>query len=72
MLFRSGILKKLFGKYHPYIAINYNNLADVYMALQDYQTAKEFYQKSLSIYKKVLGENHADTLFIANKIKDLA
>ena len=42
------------------------------MALQDYQTAKEFYQKSLSIYKKVLGENHADTLFIANKIKDLA
>ena len=44
------------GEQHVDTAQSYNNIASVYKSQGDYAKALEFYQKSLNIIIKVLGE----------------
>ena len=52
-------LEKKIGIENSEVAINYNNLAQVYLTLKDYTNALFYQEKALKIQEKVLGiENH--------------
>lgn len=55
------IREKLLGKEHLKIAIEYDNLADMYYYQGDYIKAGKLYKKVLKIRQVSLGENHPDT-----------
>ena len=50
------------GGHHGYITMSYNNLGSVYSALGQYNQAKEYQEKSLTIRKEIYGEPGADYL----------
>ncbi len=62
---------KEYGEDHVNVGISYNNLANIYREKRQFKKAKLFYKKSHSIFLKTLGEQHPNTCFLLNKIKDL-
>jgi tetratricopeptide (TPR) repeat protein len=53
---KKTILPKDFLK--NFLARSYNDIAKLYVALAQYDEAEKYYQKALSINKKILGENN--------------
>ncbi|MFM7581089.1 MAG: tetratricopeptide repeat protein, partial [Microcystaceae cyanobacterium] len=58
-----------FGRKHPEVATDLNNLAGLYYAQGKYGEAEPLYRRSLGIMEKQLGENHPD---VAQSLNNLA
>ena len=56
----SKIFKTIYGEHHSNVATSYQNLGNVYQALEQFNQAKEYYDKALIIRKRTLGEEHGD------------
>ena len=63
------IMKKIFGEEHADVATSYNNLANAYQELVQYNEAKEYHEKALIIWKKIFGEEH---ISVAGSYNNLA
>ncbi|MDV3351309.1 tetratricopeptide repeat protein [Leptothoe sp. LEGE 181152] len=63
------VVSERLGKDHLDAAFSLNKLAEMHHALDQYDTAEELFQKSISTYMKLVGEEHPDT---ANSINNLA
>ncbi len=48
-----------------------NNLADIYQTQGKLILAKELYEKSFELLKKVLGEKHPDTIMSLNNLASI-
>ena len=62
------IHKKIFDEDHAHVATSYNNLAEVYNSLGEYNQAKELHEKALMIHKKIFDEDHADVATSYNNL----
>lgn len=51
---------------HAHIAINYNDLATLYHAKGDYNTAEPYYRSSIASYKNLIGEHSNLAIIMAN------
>jgi tetratricopeptide (TPR) repeat protein len=49
------------GEDHPDTAIDYVNLADLYLSLERYSEAEPLYLQALTVFSQRLGENHPNT-----------
>jgi len=64
-------VKKVLGEEHPSTAISYNNLAELYRNIGEYQKAEPLYLKALNIREKILGEEHPSTATSYNNLAGL-
>ena len=49
---------KLYGAWHPNLSSSYNNLANFYHRLKDYENAQKYYEKALDILIFIFGKKH--------------
>ena len=63
------IWEKVYGQYHPYVAITNSNIAATFVELEEYDKAIEYHQKSLAVKRMVYGDNHPS---IANSYNGIA
>jgi len=54
--------EEFLGPEHPDLAINLNNLADLYKAQDKYAEAEPLYKRSLAIQEKALGPEHTQVI----------
>jgi tetratricopeptide (TPR) repeat protein len=57
------------GKAHPDTATSLNNLAYLYQAKGDYDSAEPLYKRALEIAEKVLGAEHPNTVIFRNNLE---
>jgi len=55
----------------PHTATSYNNLAELYRSMGQYQKAEPLYLKAVKIFEKILGEEHPDTATSYNNLAGL-
>ena len=53
-----------FGKDHPDVAIDLNNLAALYLATNRLSEAEPLMKRALSIFENSLGPNHPSTITV--------
>ena len=68
---RLEILETIFGKDHPDVATNLNNLAVLYYSMGRFSEAEPLYKRSLKISEKVLGKYHPDITASLNNLAEL-
>ena len=56
-----AIDEKSFGKDHPDVATDLNNLAQLYKATNRYQQAEPMMRRALKIFENSLGPDHPST-----------
>ena len=61
--------KELLGDYHPEVAMNLNNIAQIYSQFGKFEKALPFQEKAMVAYKNSLGDEHLD---FATSINNLA
>ena len=49
---------EIYGDEHPFIAINYNDIAGIYYRTGEYKKALSYYEKAIAILKKTYGDVH--------------
>lgn len=62
------IEKELYGKTHPEVASTKENLGNVYYDMNDFQTAKRYYEKALILKRNHLGDFHPDLAISLNNL----
>ena len=65
------IFEKAFGPEHPDLAINLNNLGNLYRAQGRYSEAEALSKRSLAIAEKALGPEHPDVGESLNNLAEL-
>lgn len=60
--------KDILGEEHAAVAINYNDLAGVYVRQGEYDQAETLYKKGLRIQEKVVGEENFETTCMYNNL----
>jgi len=53
--------KSIFGENHQDVATSYNNIGGIYNSKGEFDTALDYYQRSLSIKISIFGDNHTRT-----------
>ncbi len=72
-----GINEKIFGKFHPKVAMNLDNLAVLYYNKEIFGEATEniqiepFIKRALEIREKIFGSNHPDVALSLNNLSSL-
>ena len=61
--------KELLGDYHPEVAINLNNIAQIYSQFGKFEKALPFQEQAMVAYKKSFGDEHLD---FATSVNNLA
>jgi tetratricopeptide (TPR) repeat protein len=61
--------KELLGEYHPEVAMNLNNIAQIYSQFGKFDKALPFQEQAMVAYKKSFGEEHLD---FATSVNNLA
>jgi len=61
--------KELLGDYHPEVAMNLNNIAQIYSQFGKFEKALPFQEQAMLAYKKSFGEEHLD---FATSVNNLA
>jgi len=64
-----AIDEKVYGRNHPELARDLNNLAGLLESQGEYDEARKAYERSLAIRKRAFGETHSD---VAQSLHDLA
>lgn len=59
------------GRDHPSVALNLNNLANLYKLQGRYSEAEPLYRRALSIYEQQLGSDHPDVALNLNNLATL-
>lgn len=52
--------EKTLGHQHPYVAVDFLNLAEIFQEQGKYSEAEELHKKALMIFEKALGEDHLE------------
>jgi tetratricopeptide (TPR) repeat protein len=65
------IMRKIYGEYHPSVAISLNNLALLYYEESKYNEAEPLYKQSLEIRRKIYGEYHPSVATSLNNLAEL-
>ena len=60
--------KELLGDYHPEVAMNLNNIAQIYSQFGKFEKALPFQEKAMVAYKNSLGEDHLDFATSVNSL----
>ena len=60
--------KELLGDYHPEVAMNLNNVAQIYSQKGNYKMALPFQEQAMVAYKNSLGEEHLDFATSVNSL----
>ena len=63
-----ALRKDLLGDYHSDVAMNLNNIAQLYSQIGQYEEALPFQEQALVAYKKSLGDEHLDFAYSVNNL----
>ncbi|MBQ0734344.1 tetratricopeptide repeat protein [Aquimarina celericrescens] len=58
----------IYGKNHPYVALNYNNIGNIYRLKRNIDESLRYYEKAIKIRLGVLNKNHSDIAYSYNDI----
>lgn len=61
----------MLGEEHPETARSYHNIGCCYYCMDNHEKAYEFYQKAYNLRKKILGDEHKDTMRSLSELEEL-
>jgi tetratricopeptide (TPR) repeat protein len=65
------IQEKVLDKNHPSLANSYNNLALIYLAMKDYESASKYCEKAVAIMEKAFPDGHPDLDVIKRNLEEI-